>query len=276
MTVAKNFIHVVMTRFNLATPGREASFRNRPDWLATRFDLFERYCLPGMAAQTEQNFEWIIYFDEATPQEFKDRIARLQQVRPFIAYYTPLFPANGWRDSLFASVPARPASLLTTNLDNDDSLAIDYVARLHAAAAPFAGGPRHGLNFLNGFVLSGPRLYAHEHPSNAFTNLIEPFDMSAITAPSINHMTLASHAPVHQIEGPGAWLQVVHGGNVSNKIRGRRVSRQLAEERFAGSTIANVCDPGLAELAVDRLAAAPLRRGRDSAIALVRGLVRPR
>lgn len=261
-----------MTRFNLATPGREASFRTRPDWLAKRFELFERYCLSGMAAQTEQDFDWIIYFDDGTPPEFRARISELQKRRSFIAFYTPLFPANGWRDSVFASVSKRTPFLLTTNLDNDDSLAIDYVARLHEVAARHAGESRLGINFLHGYVLNGSRLYAHEHSSNAFTNLLERFDDSARTAPSIMHMELAKHAPVHQIEGAGAWLQVIHGGNVSNKIRGRRVSRSLADERFAPQAITAVTDPGLIELTTDRLVYAPVRRARDAAIAAVRAL----
>ena len=35
--MADDFAHVVTTRFNLATPGRESAFRNRPGWLAERF-----------------------------------------------------------------------------------------------------------------------------------------------------------------------------------------------------------------------------------------------
>jgi hypothetical protein len=265
-----SFHHVVLTRFNLATPGREATFRNQPDWLATRFELFERYCLPGMAAQTEQRFDWMIFFDEATPDRFKRRIEELQRIRPFIAYYTPLFPSDGWRKAIFERIAARPPGLLTTNLDNDDSLAGDYVARLQAAVPPHVGGPVCAFNFTNGFVLSGRRLYRHEHLSNAFTNLLEPFDERARTTADIPHMQLARVVPIHQIDGPGAWLQVVHGGNVSNKTRGRRVSRAVARERFAPSAIADVTDAGLAELAVDRLVGEPARRGRDAAIALAR------
>lgn len=267
-----SFHHVVMTRFNLATPGKEATFRNQPDWLATRFALFERYCLPGMAAQTDQSYDWIVYFDEATPDRFKCRIEELQRIRPFIAFYTPLFPANGWRDSILERIAARPPLLLTTNLDNDDGLAVDYVARLHTAARAHAGDAPCALNISNGFVLSGRKLYQHVHSSNAFTNLLEPFDSSARTAPAIPHMELARYLPVHQVAGPGAWLQVVHGGNVSNKTRGSRVSRSVAEERFPASAIADVADAGLGELAVERLFAEPARRGRDGAIALVRRL----
>ncbi len=50
------FTHLILTRFNLATPGRESAIRNRPGWLAERFDLFERICLPSVASQTCRDF----------------------------------------------------------------------------------------------------------------------------------------------------------------------------------------------------------------------------
>jgi hypothetical protein len=270
-----DFRHVVMTRFNLATPGREASFRNKPDWLASRFDLFERYCLPGMAAQTCQIFEWIVYFDIDTPAVIRERIERDREIRPFHAFYTPLFDANGWRDSVFRFCGANaPPWLLTTNLDNDDSLAIDYVERLQAAARLTEQPVPRAINLANGFTLNGPRLYAHRHLSNAFTNLLERFDQNARTAPSIPHMELAKHVPVQQVFGDGAWLQVVHGGNVSNKIRGRRGSKNLADSLFARSAVSDVRSPTVGELAFDRLAAAPLREVRDKAIGLARTILK--
>jgi hypothetical protein len=71
------FEHFIVTRFNLPL------FKAKVDgkvvgnldetWLAGRFDLFERYCLPSVKGQTCQDFRWIVLFDAATPQKFKDR-----------------------------------------------------------------------------------------------------------------------------------------------------------------------------------------------------------
>ena len=123
--------------------------------------------------------------------------------------------------------------LLSTSVDNDDGLAVDFVSRLQSAveAAPMR---RSFFNLTNGFVFDGRRAYAHVHPSNAFVNLFEPWD-EARTAPSYQHMHISEYGPVIQVDGPGAWLQVVHGGNVSNKIRGRRVSVDDLAGRFAAS-----------------------------------------
>ena len=267
------FRHIIMTRFNLATPGREAAIRNNAGWLDGRFDLFERYCLPSLAAQDSQDFDWIIYFDIDTPPAIRERIAACQRVRPFHAFFTGLFRSEGWRDSVLERLGAeRPPYVLTTNLDNDDGLAVDYVSRLHAHAAGQLGTAPCALNFTNGFVLSGEKLFLHNHRSNAFVNLLEPSGEGLRTAPAIPHMALAEHLPVVQLPGPGAWLQVVHGGNVSNKIRGHRVGVEIARARFPHDLIADVRDPNRAELLADTLVGSPLRATRDLLIKTVRAV----
>jgi hypothetical protein len=77
--------------------------------------------------------------------------------------------------------------------------------------------------------------------------------------------------PVEQVEGPAAWLQVVHGGNVSNKVRGRRVPPAAAEGRFPAAALADLRPGSGAEMAIENLLVTPLRSVRDRAVALVRG-----
>ncbi len=267
--------HVIMTRFNLATPGKEATLRNNAGWLEGRFELFERYCLPTLAAQDSQDFRWIIYFDVETPASIRERIKACQKVRAFEAYFTGLFPSEGWRNSVRELLGAdAPEMLLTTNLDNDDGLAVDFVSRLHKHAREHQGRAPCALNFTDGYVLNQSRLFAHAHKSNAFVNLLEPMNDGIRTAPAIRHMDLAQHVPVIQLPGPGAWLQVVHGGNVSNKVRGRRVGVGTAEERFPRAVIADVRDPTAAEMLGETLVAAPLRTARDLLVKAVRSVRR--
>ena len=259
--------HVLMTRFNLATPGRESAIRTRPGWLAERFDLFERYCLPSVAGQTSRRFHWVIYFDEATPPAFRDRIAACQKVFPFIAYFTGLFPASGWPRSIRETFDFAPDLLLSTRLDNDDALALDYVARVQAAveAADCAAG---GYNFTNGFILGRGRLYRLAHRSNAFFSYLAPYGPDVVTAPSIQHMDLARHGQVRQIGGAGAWMQIVHGGNVSNKIRGRRISAAAIDGAFPPGLVAEVAPVGGAALLADAALSGSLRGLRDGALVL--------
>ncbi|MEM8852018.1 MAG: glycosyltransferase [Pseudomonadota bacterium] len=252
------FQHVILTRFNLATPGRESAIRTQPGWLRGRFDLFRDWCLPSVAAQSVQDFRWIVLFDDRTPEGFRAEIAALQAVYPFDAYFTPLFPADGWRRCVAEVVAPEAPMLLTTRLDNDDALAVDYVARVQAAVE---GTERRAWNVTAGLIRQGDGLWQVAHPKNAFFSLLEPWGEAATTACGIQHMALDAEVPVTQIGGPPGWLQVVHGGNVSNKVRGRRVGPDVGA-RFGGMGLDGVRPPGWSERAVEGLLA-PLRGVRD-------------
>ena len=259
--------HVLMTRFNLATPGRESAIRNRPGWLAERFALFERYCLPSVAEQTSRRFHWVIYFDDATPPEFRDRIAACQRQFPFIPYFTGLFPASGWPRSIRETFDFAPDHLLTTRLDNDDALALDHVERVQAAVEA-AGCAPGGYNFTNGFILGRGRLYRLAHRSNAFFSYLAPYGAEVVTAPSIQHMDLARHGTVRQIGGAGGWMQIVHGGNVSNKIRGRRIAAREIDGAFPPTLVTEVTPVGAPALWADAALSGGLRGLRDAALGL--------
>ncbi|MDE3078461.1 MAG: hypothetical protein KGI94_00345 [Paracoccaceae bacterium] len=269
--MARDFEHVVMTRFNLATPGREHVLRNRAGWLEERFDLFERYCLPSIAAQSVTDFHWIIYFDEATPDAFRQRIERCRKVAPFVPYYTGPLETFDLPRTLHETFGFRPDHLLTTRLDNDDALAIDYVARVQAEVRR-QGLRLGGYNVLNGFILAHGALYQIAHRSNAFFSFLAPYEENVTTAASIKHMELAKHAPVIQIDGPGGWLQVVHGGNVSNKIRGTRVSPEAAAGRFPEGLTAGLKPIGPLLRAFENAVPGAIRGARDAALALRRRL----
>lgn len=268
-----DFTHVLITRFNLATPGRESDIRNRCGWLTQRFDLFERYCLPSVAAQTKCDFHWVIYFDKDTPTEFKARIESLRSVFPFIPFFTELFPSDGWRRSLAETFPQRSRMLLTTRLDNDDSLANDFVERLHAAMED-RPPPCSSLNFINGYVLCGPALYRLRHSSNPFFSWFEPWDARTLTALAVHHMRIAAAGPVRQIGGPGVWMQNVHETNVSNKVRGRRTGGAELTGRFPAAVMEQLREPARSEILLQRALLEPIRDLRDGLSILLQPLRR--
>lgn len=268
--------HILITRFNLATGGREAGLRARPGWLEGRFDLFERICLPSVAAQDEQAFDWILYFDESTPGWARERLDALRPIRDFHACYTGLFDHHGWARTVRTLIgePQPGRVLITSNLDNDDALARDYVSRVQAAARFHADKPRFAVNLPDGLVLADDALYAHRHLNNAFASLIEPDDANFATIKTIRHMELPDHAAIVQTEGPPAWIQLVHDGNVSNRIRGNRVGPALAQGRFPAEMLAGITQPSPVARALEGCVVAPLRKLRDIALVVFRRIVR--
>ena len=266
-----DFTHAIMTRFNVERPKHHDPIRLDPDWLARRFDLFEKYCLPSVAAQTARDFHWLVYFDAATPQPFLDRIEACRKIFPFVPYFSTGVSAAFWPQSLSETLPARTPWILTTRFDNDDALAVDYVARLQAAVTRQEPPQRGSLNFPRGFVLEGGNIYALTHVANAFASWLEPWDDHTRTAISINHLKLTRVGPVTQLDGAAAWLQVVHGGNVSNKVRGRRVPPAQAADRFPGPVLSGLRPASRLEIALENLVLTPIRSARDAAVAMVRG-----
>ncbi|MFZ3453862.1 glycosyltransferase [Arthrobacter sp. 7Tela_A1] len=252
--------HFLITRFNLPTPGPESLVRARDGWLRERAELFERYCLPSVAAQTQTAFRWVIYFDPESPGWLKDRIREWSAGGAF----TPVFRASVENGQLLAdlrSLAAGPAAeVMTTNLDNDDGLAADFVERLQQAAAQARGG-RSALYLPRGLILSGRRLFARTDRTNAFCSVVEPW-ADAVTCWSDWHTMLGRTMPVREVQGPPGWLQVVHGGNVSNRIHGVRVAPDNYRGLFPG-LLSGAERPSAAERRYELLLGTPRRAVRS-------------
>lgn len=260
--------HVLLTRFNLPSIGVESIIRAQDGWLRDRIQLFEQYCLPSVRAQTNQSFHWIIYFDPDSPQWLKDRIRDPADD----GVYVPIFRASVSNVELAADIRrvtgAGGTRLITTNLDNDDGLAVDFIARLQAV------GPqpeRTAIYLARGLIKSEGGLYLHVDRHNAFCSVQENWD-SPSTCWSDWHNLLRQSMPAIELEGEPGWLQVVHGSNVSNRVHGRKVSPAPYAGLFPG-LLADLPTPSPMELSQDLLVARPRRFAKEASRALVKKVV---
>lgn len=263
--------HFVLTRFNIASPGREAPIRNAPGWLARRFDLFEAYCLPSMAAQEQGTFRWLIYFDEQTPEEFRSRIAAAQAIVPFDAIFVGPFRASLAALDVAARLTVETGRIVTTRLDNDDAVSRDFLVRVRQEADRFPDGTI--INFREGIALQNGRLYTATDGSNPFTSLVEQASTAA-TIWAAPHTELAARFPLQQVVTEPCWLQVVHGENVANRIKGKRLADKDVLSRFALGRTVRVEPTGNASLVIDRAVIHPARQFRETAIRLAKTVLR--
>jgi hypothetical protein len=252
--------HVLLTRFNLPSPGLESLVRAQEGWLRKRVDLFETYCVTSVLAQTNRNFCWVIYFDPQSPKWLLDRVAEFEARGVFVPIYRESVSPAELVGDLRKVTGATRSTLITTNLDNDDGLAIDFVDRLqHCIPA----APRAALYLSRGLILSPKDLHLRVDRHNAFCSVREGWD-----APSTCwldwHDLLPRHMPVTLIDGEPGWLQVVHGTNVSNRVKGRLVRQGSYPALFPG-LLGSIDDPDRRELVVARLVVEPLRGLRDAA-----------
>lgn len=261
--------HFILTRFNIIRPGREAALRNTPGWLERRFDLFERFCLPSVAAQDQSDFTWLIYFDKDTPTQFRERIEAARALVPFEPRFVGIFSLSMSAADVEQRLRPGTSRVLTTRLDNDDAIACDFLSRIRQRAEVLPDGSV--LNFPNGIAMKKGRLYAAYDASNPFTSLVES-SRSVKTIWSAPHRQLGEVWNLVQVEGGPGWLQVVHGENVANRIKGARLGEIGVLEEFVISPETPLVKTGPLALALDRFGPFPMRRLRELAIKFLRPL----
>jgi hypothetical protein len=251
--------HVLLTRFNLPSAGVEGVIRAREGWLHNRVEVFERYCAPSVASQTRP-VTWIIYFDPESPSWLLNRLAPLVDR----GLFRPIRRASVSRDELLSDIeetlPSPRRFLITTNLDNDDGLAIDFSERVTSAHGPH---DRAVLYITRGLVKSPRGLFERRDPLNAFCSVRESWD-DPVTVWSEYHNEFPRVMPALQLEGPPGWLQVIHGENVSNRVRGRLVSPRSYAGQF-GHLLDDVEEPSRRASLKDELLYRPGRLVRDTA-----------
>ncbi|MFC6923589.1 glycosyltransferase [Microbulbifer taiwanensis] len=136
--------HVLLTRFsyrmNVDGPGNRAgndgivnSDPLDPSRLNFRFALFESACLPNVLAQTNQNFDWILIIDPDLPMEYRRRLRSLIAKRKRSHLHVYSASDNLARLAWLERYMSRGCDLiLTTNLDDDDILSVDFVEKLQS------------------------------------------------------------------------------------------------------------------------------------------------
>lgn len=194
------------------------------EWLDDRLRLFETYCLPSVAAQSDQNFSWFLYFDDSTPQKYLDRVgAAISRYGNIFIKRCAFWEGSTLVNDVASTLDERTRWVITTRLDNDDGLQRGFVSMLHSAAEETT----EFLNFPRGIIWYSGKCYLYSHPSNAFLSKVEP-------AHSLRTVWIGPHehanriAPVRQLSQTPAFLQVIHGNNVSNKPRGTRIDARRA------------------------------------------------
>jgi len=239
--------HFILTRFNLRIWNQDKNGQSvRTDaWLEQRFDIFEKYCLPSVKNQRCKDFEWIILFDSETPARYKDRIKAFAKDCPQL---TPIYvkPEYGscFRQIFREVVVSRLKGdrVITTYLDNDDALNVDFVGDLQGRVKDIEDNTfvcyPDGLQYFTGIKL----LLQVHYPANHFISVVEPASADAIKTV----YGYGSHAYIGKIPGVKIefvndslqWCEVVHDRNMVNDaffIRGAKMvtDGKVLKEKFS-------------------------------------------
>ena len=233
MSDASTFRHLLLTRFNVRMQWLDEARGVTEEWLEHRFELFERFCLPSVSAQTCQDFTWLVFLDAATPDRWRARIAAHAERFPnLVPRYVELFDWFALRATMDEFAPPRDdLDLITTRLDNDDSMARTMIERVQSCWSSGYTRPRL-ITFEHGLFFRHEKVYDTIYPNNPCTSVIES-SVKPKTALHFNHIEADQHVETERLRGDPAWMLVVHDRNVLNRVRGRRCSLAVLREHVA-------------------------------------------
>ena len=221
------FDHLVLTRFS-AVFGDGVPPAD-PAWLDYRLGFFIDACLPSMLSQTVRDFRWLVWFDDRCPDDFRADVEQLAAEGGFEPIWTH---ESFWQD-LTPQVVARSTRpwLVTTRHDSDDALARDFIESVQREVRPV---DRLVIDFPVGLQLDrSGAVYADHLRSNHFVSLLERrTEAPPVTVFVSEHPKLRRHAPIRRVVTEPMWLEVLHGSNVSNDLRGERVDPSVVASRF--------------------------------------------
>jgi hypothetical protein len=211
------FKHYIFSRVNCAFVGDERGLRRvsqrikgcrfNSDWLSERCELLETYTLPSIKSQTVKDFEFVLLAHTSTPVEFKKRLESYGTVvygrlppRELIPEYVKSHTDTPW--------------VITSNLDSDDAISVDFVETLHREAVQNT----EFLNFPRGFKydVSSNKFYGVMSRKNPYGSFVEKTcNVKGIHA--VVHGKYDEYATIRQIGQGGYWIQVCHGNNLMNR-----------------------------------------------------------
>lgn len=219
-----HYEHWLVTRFNV--PRNDCLGRSLdPAWLEHRARLFITYCLSSVCQQLCQDFRWLLLLDRDTPRSYVGRVFDWRRERTFEILPVGIRWLKDMNDYLASQ--CRAPYLITSRLDSDDAIHDDY---MHAAQRAFEQQEFEFVEMPHGWKWDESRrtLSSDRNPSGPFLTLIERRTGPPKTVHCCEHRRASDFGVVRQIDLDPAWLQVIHGGNIMNRIEHNQLSLPLA------------------------------------------------
>ena len=218
------FQHYIITRFNLRRTDWKTT-KNGDEvlsdvWLEERFELFDNYCFSSVKKQANQNFKWLVFFDNQTPEKYRNRI---DNYRLAFSNFHPFFVEG--MESFLPSIVEEIKELdnenyiITSRLDNDDCIHKDYVETVQKQFDK--------QDFLAIDLIDGYRMQVGRHVRlGKMRNLFNPY-ISLIerkhnfkTVWHNGHTYWKYEYRIVGVKNLRMWMTIIHEKNKSNTFRG--------------------------------------------------------
>lgn len=219
------FQHYIITRFNLRKDDWTVTKNNETvlseAWLKERFELFENFCLSSVKNQTNQNFKWLVFFDINTPDNYKRRVAEIQEN---YANFIPFFidGMNNFLPEIKKNIKLldNKEYIISSRLDNDDSLHKDYI---NVIQSYFNNQDHFAIDLVDGYTLQTgekTRFGLKKQLYNPFISLIEKKENFKSVWFRNRHGSWKHEKNILRVSNKRLWLCVVHNSNKVNLFTG--------------------------------------------------------
>ncbi len=211
--------------------------------LKKRFEVFEAICLPSLVAQSDQAFNMILVTSKLLPAWAQMRLHDLVKDLPNI-YVKPFRPKADikrvFKRAAFEMLDPEAQIIATFQLDDDDALAQDYIAKLRAYLR--TENVDHVVTFRNGFELSlardnmqlrfDDRAKASAGLASVHRGGVEDVNDITTIYQYGGHRKVDQKAPLLVDESAGMYLQTANGFNVSGRTAQTRKSIPMSTEEI--------------------------------------------
>ena len=209
---------IIVTRFAMRfsedSPRRK--YEMKPGWVDYRMDLFHKYCLPSVKAQTYKEFDWWFLVHPQFPGFENNHKEILEKYGKILWIEAPWKEEQGEVGESLSKMYNK-MWVCSTKLDSDDIIRNNYIELTRSVISK----QEAWVTFSLGFMMKNNYAVEHRFTENPFVSHVEYADpMRSIFRVSHIYSESDSKArgiPFIRIDVPG-WIQVDHGDNIKNIV----------------------------------------------------------
>lgn len=218
---------ILITRFNLQLPNTKWSKESKcldAEYLHTRFDIFEKYTVPSIALQTDNQLKWLVLFHENTPSEFAERISICQSKCPnMIPVYLTCEEMQRGAEFIGEIIRkyANSERVVSVRIDNDDVIHPNFISSIREIADK-SNGSIKVISFEKGLQYDFYKKDCINYycENNHFLAVIH--DESDTNVFSFPHSSLSEYFESSEVYVDKRripyWVEIISGTNVVNHI----------------------------------------------------------
>lgn len=226
--------HWIITRFNVGLyqrPIEEVYL-----WMDKRLELFRKFTVPSLKNQTCKDFEWLLILDEKTDKTYIGLINmicsgmnyRIETISDFgCKKFGERTSIGGVLSECIRKVIINESkNSIQTRMDNDDAYSKNMVEYIQKDLVGVR--PRAVVDYFNGYIFDSVnnKMYEAEHyEGSPWISLFSDNSTGETVYDNIHYKY--RRGVIKNTRKFKAWMMVVHGGNVSNKLIDRMAPKEV-------------------------------------------------